>query len=196
MSWQQAWREGRTPWDAGQSPPILTELVQRDELPRGRVLVPGCGSGYDVLTLASGPREVTGLEIAPEALQRFESLRQQAGVSPEQASVRQEDFFSWQPPHRFDLIWDYTFLCALHPQDRGSWLSRVDELLAPDGELITLIFPIVDRPADDGPPYPLHPEQVRALVSPRFEPHVLEPVERSHPSRQGMEWLGRWHRHG
>ena len=45
MTWQAAWEEGRTPWDAGQSAPILPTVL--DTLPNGRALVPGAGSGYD-----------------------------------------------------------------------------------------------------------------------------------------------------
>ncbi|MCZ7685418.1 MAG: TPMT family class I SAM-dependent methyltransferase [Sandaracinaceae bacterium] len=54
MSWEDAWREGRTGWDAGGSPPALIELGARGVLPAGRALVPGCGAGWDVLTLAEG----------------------------------------------------------------------------------------------------------------------------------------------
>jgi len=195
MSWEEAWREGRTGWDAGGSPPVLRELLERAELPDGRALVPGCGAGYDVLSLASEARVAVGLDLAPPAAERFRALREERGVPAERARIVTEDFFAHRPEEPFDLIWDYTFLCALDPSVRGDWAKKVDSLLAPEGELVTLIFPAVDEPPlGQGPPFPLQPAHVRELLEPRFTAVELRPVERSHPGREGMEWLGRWRR--
>jgi len=198
MSWQRAWEEGRTPWDAGGSPPILEQLVDDDALPTGRALVPGCGSGYDVLTLARHPdRSVLGIDLSPIAQDRFAALRDAAGLPRERARVAVADFFADRLSEEpLDLVWDYTFLCALEPEARPAWAARMDEILAPGGELVTLIFPVHPKPLNPGgPPYPMTPELVRGLLEPQgFEPRTLEPVARSHPARQGKEWLGRWRR--
>ncbi|HJL17393.1 MAG TPA: methyltransferase domain-containing protein [Sandaracinaceae bacterium LLY-WYZ-13_1] len=195
MTWEKAWREGRTGWDAGASPPVLEELVRRGELPAGRALVPGCGAGYDVFTLATEERRVVGLDLAPTAARRFEALREARGVPAERASIVVEDFFAYEPEAPFDVVWDYTFLCAIDPSVRADWARKVESLLAPEGELVTLIFPAVDEPPrGEGPPHPLRPEHVRELLEPRFEAVELRPVDRSHPGREGMEHLGRWRR--
>ena len=197
MSWQEAWAEKRTPWDAGQSPPILEALVAQDVLPHGHALVPGCGSGYDVLTLASPERTVLGLDLAEGARERFEKLRDSRGIPAEHAAVRTGNFFEYDHDERFDMVWDYTFLCAIEPEMRDRWVERMHEIIAPSGELVTLIFPvrsIDERPPEDaeGPPYPMHPELVRELVEPRFECIELRAVTESNEGREGMEWLGRW----
>lgn len=194
MSWQEAWEEQRTPWDAGQSAPALVELVEAGDLPAGQALVPGAGSGYDVLTLAAPNRRAVGLDLATGARRRFAQLRDEKGVPAEQAEMVVADFFDWQPDEPFDLIFDYTFLCAIEPEMRPRWVERIDELLAPDGELVTLIFPVVDKDPDDGPPYPMSPELLESLLEPHLNAHYLEPVEHSHPGREGKEWLGRWSR--
>lgn len=195
MTWEQAWREGRTGWDAGVSPPALEELVAGGQLPPGRVLVPGCGAGYDVLTLATAERTVVGLDVAPSAARRFESLRAARGIPEERARVETADFFVYEPEAPFDLIWDYTFLCAIEPSMREAWAEKVDRLLGPGGELVTLIFPAVDEPPRGvGPPHPLQPAHVRRLLEPRWSAVELRPVLHSHPGREGMEWLGRWRR--
>lgn len=195
MSWEDAWREGRTGWDAGQSPPALIELVERGELPLGRALVPGCGAGYDVLTLASETRVAVGLDVAPTAAERFAALRETHRVAGDRARIEVADFFAYEPEARFDLIWDYTFLCAIQPSQRQAWLDKVDALLAPSGELVTLVFPATaEPPFGAGPPFALPPDEVRALLTRRFTPVVFEPVRESHPGRAGMEWLGRWRR--
>lgn len=199
MSWQQAWREGRTPWDAGAASPCLVDLVASGTLPDGHALVPGAGAGWDVLALASPTRHALGLDLAEGAAARFAELRDARGVPADRADYRVADFFAFEPRQRFDLIWDYTFLCAIEPDRRDDWAARIDDLLTDAGEIITLIFPIRDidqpPPADaEGPPYPMHPDLVRDLLVPRFEAVELRPVAHSHPGREGMEWLGRWRR--
>jgi hypothetical protein len=196
MTWERAWQEGRTRWDAGESPPALHELLAMDGLPRGRAFVPGAGSGYDVFTLAEAGYPTVGLDVAPTAAKRFASLRAERDLPPEAAQLRVDDFFAFDSPP-FELWWDYTFLCALQPSERERWADRVDALVAPAGEVATLIFPSVDRPLteDGGPPFPLTPEHVRGLLEPRgWVATHLEPPRRSHPGREGKEFLARWRR--
>lgn len=194
MSWERAWREGRTGWDAGASPPVLEELVADGALPDGRAFVPGCGAGYDVLTLAESGLDVTGLDVAPTAATRFEALRAERGVDRGSARVVIGDFFAHAPDAPYDLIWDYTFLCALEPAMRPDWASKVRSLLSPAGTLATLIFPARPEPLNgpDRPPYPLLPADVESLLSDGFEQLELRRVERSHPGRDGLEWIARW----
>lgn len=195
MTWEDAWREGRTGWDAGAAAPALRRLVAEGTLPAGRALVPGCGAGYDVFALAADDRVAVGLDLAPTAAKRFEALREERGLSANRAPLVIGDFFAFEAKAPFDLIYDYTFLCAIEPERREDWARRVDALLAPDGELVTLIFPIVDQPMNPGgPPHPMSPDLVRELLEPRFEATFLEPLTESHPGREGKEWLGRWRR--
>ena len=192
VSWEEAWQEGVTPWDAGDAPPALLDLLsEATDLPRGRALIPGCGSGYDAFALARAGYEVLALDIAPLAVERFKKLRDEAGLRVEQADARCVDFFSFAPEEPFSLIWDYTFLCAIPPTMREAWAEQMRRLVAPKGELVTLIYPV--REMDDvGPPYAMSPQLVSDLLLPRFTQHALYPVKRSHPKRQGAEWMGRW----
>ncbi len=195
MTWQAAWEEGRTPWDAGKSAPVLRSLVEEGSLPQGRAFVPGAGSGYDVLTLASPRRAVVGLDLAPLAKTRFDALAQ---THPHRGQVEfvVQDAFAYAPDAPFDLVWDYTFLCALPPELRPTWATMVDRLLHPShGELAALIFPVVpDADPSEGPPYPMTTELVAELVEPFLEPISIVPVETSNPGREGKEWLGRFQR--
>ena len=197
MSWIEHWEEGHTPWDAGGVSPELVELVESGDLPEGRALVPGCGSGYDVLALASEKRHATGLDIAPGAEERFETLREESGVSRAWADFVTEDFFEYEPDEPFDLVWDYTFLCAIEPERRSEWTGRMEELIRPGGMLAMLVFPVV-KPgtppvAEDGsgPPYRITPDLVWNLVSDSFTTRELRPARKSHPSREGKEWVAR-----
>ncbi len=193
MTWENAWREGRTPWDAGESPPVLERLVARNELPDGLAIVPGCGSGYDVFTLATAARPTVGIDVAPSAGERFERLRAERGIPPEHARIHIGDFFAFDPGEKAKLLWDYTFFCALPPQARSDWGAKVSALLADDGELWTLVFPTSPIHDRDGPPYPVSLPLYRDALGPAWEPTVRE-VGVSHPGREGLEKLARWRR--
>lgn len=190
--WQDAWSKGETPWDAGGAAPALEDLLEKaSDLPLGRVLVPGCGSGYDAFAFARHGYSVVAIDVVELAVQRFRELRDQAGLSPQQVDAVCGDFFAYAPEKSFDIIWDYTFLCALPPEMRSAWAKKMADLVEPQGELVTLIFPI--RPDDgNGPPFAMSTSLVCELLSPYFTEKAMYPVPRSHPARQGREWLARW----
>lgn len=198
MSWKSAWKDRDVPWDAGAAPPELEQLVSEERLPAGRALVPGCGSGYDVFALASPERTTVGLDLASGAEARFEELRAERDISPSQAPFVTADFFEYQPAERFDLVWDYTFLCAIEPERRERWAERMFELLEPGGMVAALLFPVV-RPGvppvsedGSGPPYRLTPDLAATLLADSFDRQKLRPARHSHPDRDGKEWLGIW----
>ena len=58
------------PWDLGGASPLLQAAIQRHVPSGGRVLVPGCGLAHDVEAMAAMGFEVTGLDIAPNAVRR------------------------------------------------------------------------------------------------------------------------------
>ncbi len=192
--WEAAWNDNHTPWDAGQSPPILQELVRTHALPTGKAIVPGCGAGYDVMTLAHANRTVWGVDLASSVAPRFEQVREQAQVPLDHVHLVQRDLFQWQPEQPFDLWWDYTFLCALPPRMRGPWASTTHRLIRPGGELVALLFPVVNKPRDQGPPFAIDPEEICKLLAPYHELQELTPVQHSIPSRQGKEVLARFQR--
>ncbi|XP_021889201.1 probable thiol methyltransferase 2 isoform X2 [Carica papaya] len=148
--WEKSWELGLTPWDLGQPTPVVLHLQQGGALPNGRALVPGCGTGYDVVAMASPERYVVGLDISENAIKKAKEMSSSSPNANCFAFLK-EDFFTWCPSELFDLIFDYTFFCAIEPSMRSAWAKRMCKLLKPDGELITLMFPISDHVG--GPPY-------------------------------------------
>lgn len=54
--WDELWQKGVTPWDFNKPTPALAAELDAAEWGRQesyRILVPGCGSGFDLLTMAS-----------------------------------------------------------------------------------------------------------------------------------------------
>ncbi|XP_016471121.1 putative thiol methyltransferase 2 isoform X1 [Nicotiana tabacum] len=190
--WEKCWEKGLTPWDLGQPTPILVDLHQRGALPKGRALVPGCGSGHDVVAIACPERFVVGLDVSENAIKQATKLFS-SSKRAEYFAFLEADFFTWRPTHLFDLIFDYTFFCAIEPEMRAQWASRIRDLLKPDGELITLIFPISDH--EGGPPYKVSVSDYEEVLHPlgiRAESIVENNL--AIPPRRGREKLGRWKR--
>jgi hypothetical protein len=76
------------------------------------------------------------------------------------------DFFSYLSPCGFDFVWDYTFFCALDPEQRSAW----------------------------GPPWPINAGIVRGFIDDHFEQLEVTHVEHTHPGREGRERLAIWRR--
>ena len=62
--WEQRYQTGDTPWDKGAPHPALVDFLKTEPL-HGKILVPGCGLGYDVRAIATKDNEVVGVDVAP-----------------------------------------------------------------------------------------------------------------------------------
>jgi methyl halide transferase len=203
-NWEERWREQDTPWDLGQVTPALRLFLQTELGKKifqdGQVLVPGCGTGYDLFEIATLAKQVLGLDLAASAFQHFESLRNKVALlSGEAGNVdyRTQDFFTFPVHERFDAAWDYTFYCALSPDLRAEWAKRYSEILKPQAYLVTLLFPVKEPvnekcEAREGPPFPVSLNETRTLLESNFDEIFLEPVQQSPPGRDGLEWIAVW----
>jgi hypothetical protein len=111
-AWESLWSEDVTPWDlGGPTKALISELERKhseepETLMWKTALIPGCGSGYDLLSLArfwdsqaasgcdeTGPinRTVVGLEVAPTSLERAKSYLAQARDSNDNKLLRYTD---------------------------------------------------------------------------------------------------------
>lgn len=191
-SWEKCWEEGVTPWDLGQATPVVLHLLQTGTLPKGHVLVPGCGTGYDVVAMASTDRHVLGLDISSSAVRKAKEWSSSL-PNANYFNFLAEDFFTWQPSELFDLVFDYTFFCAIDPCMRSSWAKKMSDILKPDGELITLVYMMNDQ--EGGPPYNnsvADYEEVLNLVG--FTAVSIVDNKLAVAPRRGKEKLGRWKR--
>ena len=156
-------------------------------------MVAGAGSGYDALAIAKHPNveRVTTVDIAPTAVARMRSLAERAQAT--NLSAEQADFFAFTGiDGRFDSAWDYTFYCAIQPEQRDAWCTKMAQLLRRDAHLVSLIFPVVpDADPEQGPPFPLDPSKVQT----RLESHGFRAVSVAQflgglDGRSEKEWLG------
>ena len=180
--WDTRYRDGVTPWDAGGVPPRLVQWL-RSQAKGRRVLIPGCGSGYEVQQFASHGDYVLGIDFSEPALEHARQLA---------LPVRQGDFFALDEPP-FDLVYERTFLCALPRSRWPEWAAKIPTLVRSGGMLAGFFF------FDDnerGPPFGIAMSRLRELLEPAFTLIEDEPVpaEQSVPVLRGKERWQVWKR--
>ncbi|MDH4324058.1 MAG: TPMT family class I SAM-dependent methyltransferase [Betaproteobacteria bacterium] len=162
--WEERFSTGNTPWDRGASSPQLGAWLASGALQPCRILVPGCGSGYEVAELAMAKFEVTGLDYADEAIARTHRRISEAEVD---AAIVRADVLAWEPDRPFDAIYEQTCLCALYPDQWREYADRLYQWLRPGGRLFALFLQLPRAEAAQGfiqgPPYHCDINGMRAL---------------------------------
>jgi SAM-dependent methyltransferase len=158
--------------------------------PPDRRIIPGCGSGYEVVAFAGAGYAVTALDFSPPAI-----ARARASVGPALSDrIVAGDFFTHDlPAGSFDLIYERTFWCALPPARWPEMAARTAALLKPDGTLAGLFY---FGEKADGPPFGFSPGEPKDLFGPHFDLVVDAPVPawESLPLYAGNERWQEWRR--
>lgn len=174
------------PWDAGRVPRQLKAFVAAQPRPL-RVLVPGCGSAWDVRFFAEAGWHVVGIDFSAEALAAARPV-----LGPYADRVRQADVFAPIPEAPFDVVYERAFLCALPRRLWSAWGARMAELVERGGVLAGYFF--FDE-SERGPPFPLHGEpELRELLGSAFERVADEAVDDSLEAFAGRERWQVWRR--
>lgn len=74
------YRADAAPWDIDECQPVIRQLVALGAV-RGDVLDPGCGIGWTALEAARTGCTVTGIDIAPTAIQRAQRNARNVGLA-------------------------------------------------------------------------------------------------------------------
>ena len=179
--WQSRYIAGKTPWDFRGVPDAPARwLAARQSA--GSVLIPGCGSAYELKAFHEAGWDVLGLDYTPAAVERA-----RANLGPLGDRVILADFFAHDfAGTRFDLVYERTFLCALPPHRWPAYIDRMHELLLPGGQLAGFFF---FGEQSDPPPYPLTRAQQDMLFGSSFAVDIDDEVADSIALFAGRE---RW----
>jgi SAM-dependent methyltransferase len=168
--WNQNYAAQETPWDTGEPDAHLVELFEAGELPAGRVLEVGCGTGTNALWLAQRGFDVTATDLAPLAIEKAEAKRPAAGL-PAGARVRfaVADFLTDAPAGApFDLVFDRgVFHVFDEASVRARFAERAASALRVGGRWLSLAGSTEGPARDHGPPR----RSARDLVA-AVEPHL------------------------
>jgi len=176
----------RIPWDYGGVQNSLKVFLDQHHGP-GRVLIPGCGSGYEIKAFSAAGWDVIGIDFSALAVARARKL-----LGPLADKVYEGDFFTYPLGERyFDIIYERTFLCALLPDSWPRYAQRIGTLIAPAGLLCGFFFL---GPEEEPPPYPISQDQLDELLGGWFEKVEDNPVEDSLSLYAGKERWQIWRR--
>ena len=184
--WTIRYAAGKTPWDFGGVPSALKSFLERTSGP-GRVLIPGCGSGYEIQAFHAAGHDVSAIDFSPAAI---EQAKRVLGVLAERVILG--DFFTHDfGQRRFDLIYERTFLCSMSPSRWPEYVNRMADLLLPGGKLIGVF--LYGHTRSSGPPFPLTAPEADQLFKKRFELVRSEVMTDSLPlfrdKERWQEWL-------
>jgi SAM-dependent methyltransferase len=174
------------PWEKGEASPGLVDfLAGHTKLARGKVCVPGCGTGHDAREWARAGFAVTGYDIAPSAIRLSRERTAAAGLT---AQFELGNFLKDEPTERFDWVFEHTLFCAIDPGDREEYVRAVLRWLKPGGDYLAVNYMIPD---EDGPPFGTSREELWRRFSPYFD-LIQEWVPRSYANRTGLELMLWW----
>ncbi len=184
--WQKHYAEDDLRWDLGQVAPPFVRLWEEGKLGQGRVIIPGCGRGHEVLFLAGNGFQVTGLDYAPGAVELLSRSLQEKGV---QADILHQDFFELGDNHisRYDLMLEQAFFCAIHPSRRSAYVETAARIIKKGGLLAGLFY---ENNEKGGPPFNTTPADILEHFSDEFDIETLERTPHSVEKRKDKELLG------
>ena len=178
--WENRYAEAQIGWNIGYpSTPIKTYIDQIDDKSI-KILIPGAGNSYEAEYLWNkGFKNVYVLDFAQQPLTNLKARIVDFPV----AQLLHINFFDLND--HFDLILEQTFFCALHPDLRTDYVTKMNALLKPKGKLVGLLFDF--EFAASGPPFGGSIPEYTSLFKGFFEIKILKPSINSIKERQGKE---------
>jgi len=161
--WDKKYQKNEANWDLKSANPVFEELIDNEDILKpGRMLIPGCGKGFDAIAAAKRGFEVTAIDFSAEAIKFGKNLAKKENVK---VNFLTEDFFILDEKYAnyFDSIYEYTTYCAINPERRDEFARQISRLLKPGGKYLTILFPVEDRAG--GPPFGINPVEVYKIFS-------------------------------
>ena len=166
--WNLVYRFGKTPWDTGITPPELRAVVESGQVPPGRALDLGCGTGTNVIYLARHGLEVVGVDISSRAIaqarRKIEHARLQGRAHVVTGDVTRLEGLPIAGP--FDLALDMGCFHNLGVPGRERYIAGLSGRIKPGGLYLLYAFgPRVQWGRGMG----LEPREAKQLFSSAFE---------------------------
>lgn len=177
--WNDRYQNAETGWDLNRVSPPLQAYIDQLKDKNQRILIPGCGSGYEAEYLAKcGFQNITVIDFAPSVVEKMKSRM----ADLQNVNIICEDFFAHSG--EYDLILEQTFFCALNPSLRPQYVQKMSELLKPSGTLAGVLFGVQ---FPNNPPFGGSKEEYENLFSEKFSIKTLEPCYNSVKPRMDSE---------
>jgi len=166
--WNERYREGNLPWDTGRPSSELQRILSQYNIAPCRALDIGCGTGTNSVWLAQQGFDVTGLDLAPLAIERAEQRARAAGVEAQFVVADVLQLPDLREP--FAFFFDRGCYHAVRRSAPEQYAPAVARQLASGGRGLILAGN-AREPHDPGPPV-VTEEQIRDELGLAF--HILD----------------------
>jgi SAM-dependent methyltransferase len=187
---EEAYRAGGAPWDIGRPQRAIVKLAEAGEI-RGSVLDVGCGTGENLLYLASrGHRPLLGVDLVPAAIARAREKAKERGLD-----VRLEigDALTLETlGETFDTIVDSAVFHVFEDRERARYVASLERVLRPGGTYAALVFS--DRePTDWGGPRRITKDEIHATFARGWIVRAIDEaiIESNLHPEGGLAWMAR-----
>jgi len=149
--WNTRYAEGDIPWDTSRPSTELTRVLAETDLPRGRALEIGCGTGDNAIFLAQQGFEVTAFDISPLAIQQAREKTDEAGAPVNFLVADICDLPDLGEPYPF--VFDRGVYHVMRQEHLDAFLSMLDRYAEENGHYLTLAGNSnEENPPEGGPP--------------------------------------------
>jgi SAM-dependent methyltransferase len=182
--WDIRYQAGDNGWDIAQPAPPFVDLLSEPDAPApGRMLVLGCGRGYDAIFFAGRGFSVLGVDFSHIAI---EEARNATAHGTSGAVFLEHDMYALPHSydHTFDYVLEHTCLTAIPPAKRPEYVQLVRRMLAESGRYIALFLVHGQAVA---PPFDISIQEIHRLFDPYFVIERLEKPAHSVDLRDGLE---------
>ncbi|MHC4618660.1 MAG: methyltransferase domain-containing protein [Planctomycetota bacterium] len=193
--WYEKWYSGKEKifaWNKGKPHSGLVEIVDNGVLKSRRVLVPGCGMGYDAIFLAERGFEVVAFDFSVNAIEKAKLKAKVKGQLKGRVQFAVEDIYDLPESYgnAFDCIVEIGNFQAMGVKERRDYVKVITWVLREGGQCVAICkkYP----PLTPGPKG-LKKASLRSYFSGGFEVERIEPVimYRKGPPPDGLRLLAR-----
>ncbi len=149
--WDELYLNKTTGWDLKKPNPVWVELIDKQEFIKpGKLLITGCGYGYDAVYAAKSGFNVTAVDFSKYVISRAQEYADNESLDvkfiPDNLFTLGNEYIE-----KFDAVYEYTTYCAINPERRSEYITKICSYIKPGGKLVAVLFPIDGR--DGGPPF-------------------------------------------
>jgi cyclopropane fatty-acyl-phospholipid synthase-like methyltransferase len=147
MGFEWAYQNGTPPWEIGRAQSAIVGLAEQGAI-SGSVLDLGCGTGDNVLYLASLGLDVTGIDASPTAIGRAKAKAAERGIDATFIEGNALDLAGLR--RSFDVVVDCGLFHIFSDAERVRYEGGLSQIVRPGGRYFLLCFS--DRqPGTSGP---------------------------------------------
>lgn len=167
MFWDEVYK-GKPPWDLDYPQPAFQALVKSGEIKPGRALDIGCGRGENAIMLAMNGCDVTGIDLAENAISdaKAKAKERHVEVNFVVEDVLQMDWLF--EDGEFDIVIDSGLFHVMTDEERPVFAQQVYRVLKDGGKYFMLCFSDKE-PGEYELPRRLSKTEIENTFSPLFD---------------------------